>query len=78
DNAWGILAIEAIAAAQALDLRAPHSPGAGAAAGLLAVRAVVDRLREDRPLHDDHNAMKDALASGAFLEAVEGEIGPLA
>ena len=44
ENAWGILAIEAIAAAQALDLRAPHKPGYGVEAARLAVRSVVPKL----------------------------------
>jgi histidine ammonia-lyase len=77
ENARGVLAIELMAAAQALDLR-DFGFGKGTEAARRAVREVVDYLDEDRPLYPDHNAMAAAVADGRFLTAVEAEVGALA
>ena len=77
ENAHGVLAIELIAAAQALDFRS-HAPGRGTRAAHDAVRKVVDHLEEDRPLFPDHNAMRAAVARCEVLGAVEAEVGALA
>jgi len=77
DNAHGVLAIEFIAAAQALDFR-DFTPGAGTQAAKAAVRRVVAHLEEDRPLYPDHNAMMAAVAQGEVLTAVEQAVGSLA
>ncbi len=76
ENAYGILGIEFIAAAQALDFR-EYTPGAGTRAGHRAVRKVVDHLDVDRPLFDDHNNMMELVKSRQILHAVEAEIGEL-
>jgi len=75
-NAFGVLGIELIAGAQALDFRSLQ-PGRGTRAAHRAVRAVVAHLDEDRPLFNDHNAMAAAVERGTVLEAVEREIGTL-
>jgi len=75
-NAYGVLGIEFIAAAQALDFR-DFTPGRGVRAAHGAVREVVEHLDVDRPLYTDHNAMAAAVERCAVLEAVEGEVGPL-
>jgi histidine ammonia-lyase len=77
ENAHGVLAIELIAAAQALDFRS-HAPGRGTRAAHDAVRKVVEHLEEDRPLFPDHNAMRAAVARCEVLDAVEAELGALA
>ena len=81
DNAYGILGIELMAAAQALDLRGiietPFKYGNGTAAAKAAIRKHVDFLDIDRPLYPDHNKMKDLVKSCEILEAVEKEIGSL-
>ena len=77
DNAYGILGIELIAAAQALDFR-EHHVGRGTKAAHVAVREVVAHLAEDRPLFPDHNAMAVAVEKCSILDAVQAEIGPLA
>jgi histidine ammonia-lyase len=77
DLAYGVLGIEFIAAAQALDLRS-YTPGRGTQAAKAAVRKHVDYLEVDRPLYKDHNAMKDAVRELAVLDAVETAIGELA
>ena len=76
DNADGVLAIEFIAAAQALDFR-EFTPGRGTRAAHAAVRKVVAHLDEDRPLFKDHNAMAAAVKACAVLDAVQADIGEL-
>jgi len=77
DNAYGVLAIEFIGAAQALDFR-DFQPGKGTQAAHRAVRTVVEHLDVDRPLFTDHNNMKDAVKNLVVLNAVEETIGELA
>jgi histidine ammonia-lyase len=76
DNAYGILGIEFMAAAQALDFR-EFQPGKGVRAAHSTIRKFVDHLDEDRPLYPDHNAMKNLVKSGEILEAVEQAVGKL-
>ncbi|MDD5657224.1 MAG: aromatic amino acid ammonia-lyase [Elusimicrobia bacterium] len=76
ENACGVLGIEFIAAAQALDFR-QFAPGRGTLAAKAAVREVVAHLETDRPLFTDHNAMAEAVRRCSVLEAVESAIGPL-
>ncbi len=76
DNAYGILGIEFMAAAQALDFR-EFTPGRGTLAAKGVIRKHVAYLDEDRPLYPDHNTMKALVKSGEILEAVEQEIGSL-
>jgi histidine ammonia-lyase len=76
ENASGVLGIELMAGAQALDLR-EYAFGEGTEAARAAVRKVVAFLDEDRPLFPDHNAMAAAVAEGKILQAVEEAIGPL-
>ncbi|MBC8415977.1 MAG: aromatic amino acid lyase [Candidatus Cloacimonetes bacterium] len=76
DNAYGILGIEFIAAAQALDFR-DFKPGKGTRAAHKAVRKVVEHLDVDRPLFDDHNNMMETVKNRDILHTVEEEIGEL-
>ena len=76
DNAYGILGIEFIAAAQALDFR-DFKPGKGTRAAHKAVRKIVEHLDIDRPLFDDHNNMMETVKNRDILHAVEEEIGEL-
>ncbi len=76
DNAWGVLGIEFMAAAQALDFR-EFTPGKGTQKAREVIRRHVAHLEVDRPLYPDHNAMKALVRSGEILEAVEKEIGAL-
>jgi len=77
DNACGVLGIEFMGAAQALDFR-QFTPGAGTRAAREVIRRHVAHLDVDRPLFDDHNAMKALVRSGEILEEVERVVGPLA
>ena len=76
ENAWGVVGIELMAAAQALDFR-EFTPGVGVRAAHEVVRRHVEHLGEDRPLYPDHTAMAALVASGEVLEAVEAAVGPL-
>ena len=76
DNAYGVLGIEFMAAAQALDFR-DFTPGEGVTTAKEVIRRHVDHLDVDRPLHADHNTMKDLVESGEILEAVERAVGSL-
>jgi len=76
DNAYGILGIECMAAAQALDFRDFH-PGRGVACAHAVVRKHVKHLDEDRPLYDDHNTMKALVKSCEILHEVEATVGSL-
>jgi len=77
DNAWTVLAIEFMAAAQAFDFRAPLKPSRAGARAYEVVREHVKFLDDDRPLFDDINRLSGAVRSGKILKAVEEEIGPL-
>jgi histidine ammonia-lyase len=76
DNAYGILGIEFMAAAQGLDFR-EFTPGAGVRVAKAAIRRHVAHLDVDRPLHADHNIMKALVKSGEILEDVEKAVGSL-
>ncbi|MBN2145785.1 MAG: aromatic amino acid lyase [Anaerolineales bacterium] len=76
DNAYGILGIEFMAAAQALDFR-EFTPGNGVQAARQVVRKYVEHLDEDRPLYPDHNTMKKLVQSCEILEEVEKVVGSL-
>lgn len=72
-----VLAIEAMTAAQGIDLLAPLKPGKGTSAALTAIRRSVPRLTEDRPLHQDIERLSELVSGGGILKAVEDEIGRL-
>ncbi len=76
DNAYGILGIEFMAAAQALDFR-EHITGKGVAKAKEVIRKHVEFLDIDRPLYADHNKMKALVKSCEILEEVEKVIGSL-
>jgi histidine ammonia-lyase len=76
DNAYGVLGIEFMAAAQALDFR-DFTPGKGVRMAKEVIRKVVPHLDEDRPLYPDHNRMKELVRSCEILDAVEGLVGSL-
>jgi histidine ammonia-lyase len=72
-----VVAIEVIAAAQALDLRAPPEPAAGTRAARDAVRAVVAFLERDRELGPDIQAALALVRGRALVDAVEAVVGVL-
>ena len=76
DNAYGILGIEFMAAAQGLDFR-NHKFGKGVNIAKNVIRKYVDFLDEDRPLYVDHDMMKDLIKSCEILYKVELSLGNL-
>jgi len=76
ENAFGVLGIEFMTAAQALDFR-QFSPGKGTQKALEVIRRHVKHLEVDRPLYSDHNAMSALVRSGDILSGVESVVGPL-
>ena len=76
DNAYGILGIEIMAAAQALDFR-EYNFGDGVTKAKEVVRRHVKFLDIDRPLYNDHNNMKDLVKSCKILNEVEEVVGSL-
>ena len=74
DNAYGVLGIEFMAAAQALDFR-DHKFGKGVEVAYDTIRTVVDYLDEDRPLYPDHDNMKSLIKSCEILNKVELSLG---
>ncbi len=76
DNAYGILGIEFMAAAQALDFR-DFKFGNGVTKAKEVIRKYVDFLEIDRPLYRDHTKMKELVKSCEILDEVEKVVGNL-
>lgn len=76
DNAYGVLGIEMMAAAQALDFR-DYTFGAGTTKAKEVVRRHVEFLDIDRPLYPDHTTMQEVVKSCEILEEVEAVVGSL-
>src|SRR4051795_2839754 len=76
-NSERALAIELLAGAQGVEFLAPLEPGRGGAATHGFVRSLSPRLRDDRPLGRDIEAVADAIRDGSLLAAVESEVGEL-
>ncbi len=64
ENVRNVLAIEALAAAQAVDLWAPHKPGKRAQHALAEVRAVSRTVPEDRSLSSDIAKVASVIREG--------------
>ena len=76
DNAYGILGIEFMAAAQALDFR-DYTFGTGVTKSKEVIRKYVNFLDVDRPLYPDHIKMKELVKSCEILEETEKVVGSL-
>jgi histidine ammonia-lyase len=67
-NLENILAIELMCGAQAIDFRAPLSPGRGVRTAHERVRAIVPRLETDRVLSNDISALVAAVSQMRFAD----------
>ena len=76
-NSERALAIELLAAAQAVEFLAPLEPGVGARATHRFVRSLSPRLRDDRPLARDIEAVAASVRDGTLVTAVEADVGEL-
>jgi histidine ammonia-lyase len=77
-NSERALAIELLAGAQAVEFLAPLEPGVGPRAAHDFIRSISPRLRDDRPLAPDIEAVATAIHDGTLIAAVEAEVGELA
>jgi histidine ammonia-lyase len=77
ENAWFVVAIELMAAAQAFDFRFPVKPAPATQAAYEVIRSHVKRLEDDRPLFDDINRLTSVAKDGTILEAVKQVAGEL-
>ncbi|CAN5243719.1 histidine ammonia-lyase [soil metagenome] len=75
-NLAGVLAVEAVCAAAAVELRAPLPPAPRTAAVVRRLREEVPALREDRFLAQDLEAACRLVDAGALLEAAGLREGP--
>ena len=78
DNLRRILAVEWVAAARGIELRAPLQPAAGTAAAVSLLRRRVPGPGPDRWLSPELAAAERMLADEALVAAVEAATGPLA
>jgi histidine ammonia-lyase len=76
-NVARILAVEAVCAAHAIDLRAPLLPGPAGAAALALLRTRIAPPGPDRYLAPDLAAAEALIRTGQLREAVEAIIGTL-
>jgi len=77
DHVATVLAIELLAAAQALDTLKPLRAGRGVEAARRAFRRRVSRMREDRVLADDIASARFVVDDPSLRSAVEKVTGPL-
>jgi len=78
EAAYGVLGIEFMAAAQALDFRKEeYKFGKGVQKAKDVIRKHVEFLDIDRPLYPDHTAMRELVRSCEILHEVEKEVGSL-
>jgi histidine ammonia-lyase len=76
-NCERTLAIELLAGAQAVEFHAPLEPGTGVRATRSFVRELSPRLRDDRSLAGDIEAVAVSIRDGSLLSAVESDVGEL-
>ncbi|KPK93111.1 hypothetical protein AMJ80_06145 [bacterium SM23_31] len=77
NNTEKIIAIELLCAAQALDFVKGLEPGTGARAVYDIIRQKVSKLKTDRVIQKDINAVIGLIRTGQILETVEDAVGKL-
>ncbi len=77
DNLFAILGIEALAAAQGVELRGPLKTSPDLQKALAAIRARVASLDDDRFMANDLKAAADLVATGALAASVDPSILPV-
>ena len=75
ENTLGVVGIELVCGAQALDFFDDLTPGVGTTAAYESVRSEVEGLDEDRPLHRDIDAARELIRSGELGDRVESVVG---
>jgi histidine ammonia-lyase len=77
DDATRVIAIEVMAAARAVELRAPHAPGPATAAVVAGLRREVAGIGPDRYMAPEIDATTEMVASGAVVAWASSAAGPL-
>ena len=77
ENSVTVLGIEMLAAAQALDFRAPERPGRGAFASHRFIRRRIPSMNRDRVLAPDIATARDLVMDDGLRQAVEKAAGSL-
>ena len=77
-NAETVVALEALGAAQALDLRTPLEPGDATRVAVATLREAIPSFEADREFGPDIAEAIRLVRSGALVEAAETVTGPLA
>jgi histidine ammonia-lyase len=70
ENTRNVIAIEAMAAAQALDCLIPLKPGKRGHAAHAAIRSVSPIMEKDRVMYDDFARINNLIASGKIAEVL--------
>jgi len=73
-NLEAVLAIEALAACQAMDMRRPLAPGVGTREARRILREAVPFMEKDQELHRDIETVRVMVATGSLLAAVEAAV----
>jgi len=76
-NVRAVLAIEMMAAAQAMEFHDGRAPGRGTGVAYRLIREKVPPLVDDRVMYPDIETIRLLIEDNSILEAVEGEIGQL-
>ncbi len=71
ENTRNVLAIEAMASAQALEFLAPLKTSARGQAAVAAIRAVSPAMEKDRVMYQDFARIAELIASGRVAEALQ-------
>jgi len=77
NNTEKIIAVELLCAVQALDFIKGWKPGKGTRAAYDAIRQEVPKLKSDRIIQKDINAVIELVQTGQILKAVEDAVGKL-
>jgi histidine ammonia-lyase len=70
ENTRNVLAIEAMAVAQALDFLAPLKTSKGGQVAYAAIRSVCRTMEKDRVMYADFVRIADVIASGKIAQAL--------
>jgi histidine ammonia-lyase len=76
-NVERVLAVELLTSAQALDFRSAFLPGHGVAIAHKTLRREIRHAEQDYEVRNDLDQCVEILRSGALLQCVENELGPL-
>ncbi|WP_349956616.1 histidine ammonia-lyase [Rhizobium sp. ZPR3] len=76
ENLFAIIGIEALTAAQGVELRAPLTTSPELTLAIAAIRAAVPSLEEDRYMANDLKFAADLIASGALNASISTDILP--